>query len=325
MTLQTPASATAFQRGLFALRRRWLACLHAVLILIPAVSGMGSSVTEAERPGPLLGLPDVPSPWIEGDDELARGNLAPVETAIQRQDLRSLWYYYRRALEERYWPAGSGGNGLMSNQKTLNAAVAERAASGLRQIPGHALFLADEVEALSQRPFPPYAAVEVRQVFHVLGALGSPEAIQQIARFLDDQRDFYAAAPPSDVPLMCGFVTPAYPTSVHAANALHQALGEKSPLFGKVSPRTPLLGDGVAEMQRWWHSWQARSCRQQLPGVPLPEWRTIPGRFPLPPWYQRLSSDMVTTLMWSAMALAFAGLVWWSRSLRMEVPMKVAG
>lgn len=316
MTPQTSGSASTFGRGLAAFRRRCLAFLHGVLILLPAVPGMGASA--AERPGPLLGFSDVPSPWVEGDGELERGNLAPVETAIQRQDLHSLWYYYRRALEARYGPAGSSGNGSLGSPKTLNTAIAERAASGLRQIPGHALFLADEVEALSQRPFPPYAEMEVRQVFHVLGALGSPEAIQQIARFLDDQRDFYFKLPRSDFPMMCEFVTPAYPTSVHAADALHRALGEKSPLFGKVQPGTFMLGDRAAEMLRWWHSWQARSYRKQLPGVPLPEWRAIPGRFPLPPWYQRLSPDTWSTLMWPGMVLAFAGLVWWSRSLRME-------
>lgn len=207
----------------------------------------------------------------EADGKLHRGDLSPVDTAFQRRDLQDLWYFFGMAASSQY---GHGRTQAEEDQlkntftesaiEAMNGKIRAHAGSLLAQIPGHAVLLGDQIEAASNAPpgwDPKNEHARVHNML-ALGRLGTPEAIQQMGRFLQDKRNPQASLHTSSdagVPM---------PNWFHAAYALDDALGKKSPLEGKRPASGILKDDHFKELQQWWQSEASLAYRQPLPGLP---------------------------------------------------------
>ena len=71
-------------------------------------------------------------------------------------------------------------------EKTEATRLADLTRQALVAIPGHAKYLADQIDTLSNLKG---TSQQRQKYFLLLGRLGSPEAIQQAGRFLDDERN----------------------------------------------------------------------------------------------------------------------------------------
>lgn len=208
----------------------------------------------------------------EADGRLHRGDLSPIDAAFQRRDLPDLWYFFGMAASYQY---GYGrtvaeeqelkNTFTESAMKVMNSKIRAHAGSLLAQIPGHAAYLGDPIEAASAAPPGADPKNEHLRLHNMLalGRLGSPEAIQQIGRFLEDKRNPRAPLHTS------ADAAPPMPNWFNAAYAMDEALGKRSPLEGK-RPNSGILQDAhFKELQGWWRSEAGLSFRQPLPGLPL--------------------------------------------------------
>jgi len=211
----------------------------------------------------------------EADGRLQRGDLSPIDVAFQKHDLRELWYFYDKASAQQY--AGRTQSEASELQKTLtekdfevlNARIKAHAGELLAQIPGHAKLLGDEIETASNAPASYGSRSEQIRIhnFFSLERLASPEAIQQIGRFLDDERN------PNEELGSAGGSTGPMPNSFNAVYALDHALGKNSPFQGKRLEGGMLEPEQMRALKAWWRSDASLSYRQPLPGAALPEYR----------------------------------------------------
>lgn len=198
-----------------------------------------------------------------GVDQLKAGNYAPIDMAAN--DLELLWSYY-------LWAQGD---------------ISKRIADRLAVIPGHAQYVADMVETITtteynqRQPVPAFSGRMPRayafRILDELGELGTPEAIQQIGRFLWDKRNPDFTENPFN-----GMLMPNMFNSRFAVRALNKALGDKSPIAGKFDASEMIEpGEYSAQIIReWWASDASLPFRQPLPGVPLPDIVRNPPKVP---------------------------------------------
>ncbi|MGV3660832.1 MAG: hypothetical protein ACO1TE_11630 [Prosthecobacter sp.] len=172
---------------------------------------------------------------------------------------------------------------LASSDNTVRGVVAAQLAA----IPGHAQYVGDMVEMITNttydiyKPVQPYAGTMPRdyafRILDSLGTLATPEAIQQIGRFLYDNRN-----PEMGGDLVTGRIRPLAVNSRFALRALNNAIGDKSPIAGKVGAvEMAEPGEYYAQVIReWWASDASLPFRQPLPGVALPEIVKNPPKLP---------------------------------------------
>jgi hypothetical protein len=199
--------------------------------------------------------------------QLKAGNDETVKAAAAAGDLEMLWALYLDA-----W-----GN------KEIRTVIAAQLAA----IPGHAQYAADMVESITNttydiyKPVQQYGGIMPRnyafRILDSLGTLATPEAIQQIGRFLDDVRN-----PEMGGDLVTGRIRPLAANSSYALRALNNALGDQSPIAGKVNAvEMAEPGPYYAQVIReWWASDASLPFRQPLPGVALPEIVKNPPKLP---------------------------------------------
>ncbi len=203
----------------------------------------------------------------DADKLIDRGDLSPIKAAYEDRDLQMLWHFFGMGVNWQY----VGGSTTAEIEKAaltqlqirqLNRKVELEAAKYLALIPGHAKRLGDRIEIASNTLSPKNERI---RFLARLGQLGTPEAIQQIGRFMDDDRNPEVppnAIQPSDYDL------PA-PNYSYATAAMHEALKDNSPV--KLGPSGYFMGDNYETIQAWWRSDSSLPYRQQLPGVELPE------------------------------------------------------
>ncbi|MFO1439975.1 MAG: hypothetical protein U1F81_16750 [Verrucomicrobiaceae bacterium] len=142
---------------------------------------------------------------------------------------------------------------IKSDRYELNtrfgAKVREQVRQRISSIPGHTNFLVEGIEESSKL----IGGDRVRSSnLDLLGTIGSMEAIQQLGRFLFDDRnlegpDFY----PDDA---CGVNPRPQPNSSLATKSLHDSLGDAAP-----PPHNQL---NVEAMRAWWLSEAGRPYRE---------------------------------------------------------------
>lgn len=204
----------------------------------------------------------------ESDDQRAiiRGDLSGIQKAYDNQNIKKLWWYYGGAFNRQFgmWPTQGEENAHKALSREmrvqLNSRVQDAAAKLLVLLPGHAKYLGDKIDAASNDPHSNAARIVWMQM---LSSLGSTEAIQQIGRFLFDDRnpEFEVMAPQTDV-------MPPPDNQFVAITQMYRALKNES--LAKKNAR-PALGVNYEPLLDWWRSDASLSYRQQLPGVELPE------------------------------------------------------
>lgn len=118
-----------------------------------------------------------------------QGDLSQIHAAYQRRDLKALWNVFHHALlsgleppkEEATFTTGYSKESI----KRVNEIVRDYSGRLLSQIPGHAKYLGDGIDAIAartdeQRPRNHY--------LELLAELGSDESLHEIGRFWDDER-----------------------------------------------------------------------------------------------------------------------------------------
>lgn len=101
------------------------------------------------------------------------GDLSVITEASQAKDFRLLYALLWMTRTNRIEP-------------TAEARLANLARQALAGIPGHAKYLADQIDSMSDIKG---TSRERQHYFTLLGRVGSPEAIQQVSRFLSDERN----------------------------------------------------------------------------------------------------------------------------------------
>jgi hypothetical protein len=154
----------------------------------------------------LVGSPALDPPEIHRETIVLRqGDLSPIYDAYQRKDLETLWRVFFRSAVNWYirdyqsGRARADGGSISDGQwRELNLRIKFYSGRLLAQVPGHAVFLGNKIDNLTDRPpfinAPDISPENARDYFLPLRMLGSVECIQQIGRFLFDQRNRLSAA-----------------------------------------------------------------------------------------------------------------------------------
>jgi hypothetical protein len=232
------------------------------------------------------------------ENSLRRGDWTPIHKAYTDKDLILLWQMLYRVRE------GDQLGFSKTDEKAGKVGLSDEAAQAyarevrvyvhklLTQIPGHAKVLGDEMDR-HPRALAPFNARELRNI-------GSPEAIQQLARFLDDKRGqatpeeiasierMFEAARGTDEPIgrggpvgICYRVVP----------ELHLALGYESPVMDL---RNPVQGyvpgsEKVRERLRaWWASPASAKYRNLPQGEPPVE--PLPPKIDMKEWLKEFEA-----------------------------------
>lgn len=154
--------------------------------------------------------------WQNTQDWAARGlfnkrDFSPINEAFASKDIMTLWDYYKLSTSYQYGhPRDDTPNEIDSVRYTndeviaLNHQIRERAGTSLKEIPGHARLIGDIIDAAADM-----AKMEHRRDgwFQGLARLGSDECIEQLGRFLFDERcpdyfngpDMGMSVPPNNV------------------------------------------------------------------------------------------------------------------------------
>ncbi|MBL9133643.1 MAG: hypothetical protein JNG86_20705 [Verrucomicrobiaceae bacterium] len=220
--------------------------------------------------------------WERGG-RLQRGDAGVVEEYYREKNLRMLWSIFLKA------DAGEYGLGrtsketaelqsLAEKRSAMNAEIRERSREALESIPGHAKAFGDEVDALANVTGSQEVVERAQNrrhiLIHSLGDLGSPECIQQIGRFLLDERSPIPDGwkPYTGTMVFAPIWGPSAPSNV-AVFAMDSALGENSPW----KPYRQGAGGFVnvtfelkKYLQDWWRSEESAKYRVRLPGVEPP-------------------------------------------------------
>ncbi|MBL9133641.1 MAG: hypothetical protein JNG86_20695 [Verrucomicrobiaceae bacterium] len=210
---------------------------------------------------------------------LERGDITVVDEYHRENNLRKVWSIFGNA----YW--NSYGHGRTTQEReelkmteeqrvALNQPIRERARAILESIPGHAKSLGDEIDRLGNitgsQDVVERAQNNRGELFSLLASLGSPESIQQIGRFmLDDRRPLPEGWKPPPVVVYSPPWTPASLSDM--AMEIDRALGDASPLKRlKDLPSIGRFGIQKKYMQDWWRSEESAKYRVPLPGVEPP-------------------------------------------------------
>lgn len=136
--------------------------------------------------------------------------------------------------------------------------------ANIAAIPGHAKYLGDEIEQLSNQPLTGNGR---DNSFTLLTAVASKEAVAELGRFLFDDR-----SPDKELsekyPAADGGGYFLFPNSNMSANAIGILLGDKSP----VKTRRPGYygGPEIKQIQEWWKSREGEAFRGVAVATPPP-------------------------------------------------------
>lgn len=157
----------------------------------------------------------------------------------------------QRSLNELLFVLNGSLGGRFGEQSDL---IRKAAIEVIRQVPGHAKQLGDDIERLSESR---NTFTERERCFLLLSRIASPEAIAQIGRFLFDERN-----PEKDLGIIDGLYL--VPNSHWATQAMGEALGEK---YGIKKPLGTVGWKEVRAWQTWWQSSIADEYRKLLEPV----------------------------------------------------------
>ena len=139
-----------------------------------------------------------------------------------------------------------------------SAMIKELSVNALRAVPNHATALGDRIQRFSEMEG---TGRKIEHQFMLLEAIGSPEAIAEIARFLHDDRD-----PDRDLfPPGSGFAS--ISNSFLSSQIVGKLLGDQSPIDKE--PGAYSFND-VRAIQEWWDSPAASEFRASLPPARAP-------------------------------------------------------
>ncbi len=196
---------------------------------------------------------------------LNKGDTSPLQDAFEKTDLARLWSIFGLASHRQFHGGRTDEElkkaGLTREQiLKLNQDIRAKATEYLSLIPGHAKYLGDKVETASDVP---NNSSDREAYLELLGLLGSKEAIQQIGRFMFDER-----RPEHNPQIQYTDYQPPPPNKVLAIWAMRWALKDKAPV--SVDKSGIFSNTEMYKIEDWWRSDASLPYRQQLPGVELP-------------------------------------------------------
>lgn len=218
------------------------------------------------------------------------GDLTLIHAAYERRDLATLWrvFLFEAGPDHRMtWERARLYNAALTQGQWqgLNRHVAAYVRRLIAQVPGHARFIGDRIEALSQGPDARrvVGSGDTRRLyFDLLTGVGSPECVRELGRFIKDARGAKPPAeregsrygdaevdkglwPGNNYPVANGWI---------AVRGMELALGDGFPLAGDRTRQDKDWGfmswrpDGREAVEEWWLSEDARKYREP---PPLPE------------------------------------------------------
>ncbi len=151
-----------------------------------------------------------------------------------------------RSLPELYF--------LLSQHEQMPGTVSQiriKTIEALQKVPGYAKYLGDKVDALSEIRGSQTSS-ERSTCLGLLGRLGTPEAFEEIGRFLFDERN------PDE---LLDDNNPVGPNHFFAAISMYEALDRKGAAPFKTENVGRFLMENVEPMQRWWLSDSSKPFR----------------------------------------------------------------
>lgn len=244
--------------------------------------------------------------WHDTRILLFQGDLGPVHEAYVRRDLKLLWNIYSAsALGGLEPPDNEAGNAVMQSKEVIarvNVMVRDYSGRLLSQIPGHAKYLGDEIDAIAADTNSSSRAVRDNYL-NRLAKLGSVESLHEIGRFWDDTRgrlprDVEDAAiarfreNPSDGGLNL-------PSSVNAA-AQH-AMWDARVFFpwikgGKKGSMPFYLEEAYRKNIDWWKSEESAKYRQPIDLTHQSPEEPPPARFDIQTIYKTAQMEKERTV-----------------------------
>ncbi|MBL9132271.1 MAG: hypothetical protein JNG86_13795 [Verrucomicrobiaceae bacterium] len=207
---------------------------------------------------------------MKSDSEMInRGDLAPLDKAVAAKDFLRLSFIFEETEHRRFGPPEApqenpdvGAAERTAKAEEFNRRIRDATKERITSIPGHSDYWVKQIEEACQDP----RIGHVREsALKELGELGSMEAIQHLAVYLDDNRHPEAAFRDGKkaLPKELWQSRPNYYT---AAQALQQALGDDAPVRDKTTQRI-LRGDELdgydfETLQAWWKSDAAKPYRE---------------------------------------------------------------
>jgi len=132
--------------------------------------------------------PEQTAQWAATKAAFMQGDLGPIHEAYVKRDLKLLWKIVQYNGEFELSPEVAAQLENPSQvELAINQTVADYAGRLLRQIPGHAKFIGDEVDLIADDPSK-LTQVRRRTYLNQLAELGSGESIHEIGRFIGDPR-----------------------------------------------------------------------------------------------------------------------------------------
>ncbi|MBK8091356.1 MAG: hypothetical protein IPK32_05020 [Verrucomicrobiaceae bacterium] len=287
---------------------------------------------------------EFPSGIEQKEDEqriemVSMGDWSGIHQAYLSKDVRLLWQYWELSRRVAFGFGktndSKGRIGLPhSARESYSKDVSTYITELLTKTPGHALLLADEIDR-----YPLKGDVRIRNL-RALSKMKTPEAIQQLARFLDDERgeptkeqkDRYIKwaqeqSSKSDFP----FVAHGQGLCYDMVGFLDFALEDDSPVLDLRKANGGFLADVIAARKRlktWWASDASLKYRQPPAAQLAPE--PVPPKIDMKEWlkaYQakkstaapssqqnapQTTSDSPSWLLWGGGALTVVCIVWLS-------------
>jgi hypothetical protein len=264
---------------------KMIALLLALLSVTPTFAALSLEMkTQEER-----------EQWSAAAALIFQGDLSPVHAAYVRRDLKFLWNLYCLSLSGATLPPSDRGTidrRLNVDVPSLNAIVRDYSGRLLSQIPGHAKYLGDEIDALAAQGGDGNLLRD--NYLDRLAQLGSDECLHEIGRFWDDTRGRlppeqekatieYFRGKPNDAGLQL-------PSPVNRVAHIAMWQAKYSYPWQKAGKKTqhPLLTarDDMKKVEDWWRSAESEKCRQPIDLTRQPPEEPAPQRLDLQTLYQ---------------------------------------
>jgi hypothetical protein len=187
----------------------------------------------------LTAFPSFAQPGPTLDARLSRGDASALQEVAESRSMDLLMDTLFQAIRRQYGEQ--------------SGVIKEITAERLRDFPNHAAALGDEIDRFSEMEG---TGRKVEHQFMILEAIGSPEAIAEIGRFVHDDRD-----PDKELfPPGSGFAS--ISNSFLCSQIMGRLLGDKSPI--QKEPGAYSWKD-VRAIQEWWDSPASSEYRASLP------------------------------------------------------------
>jgi hypothetical protein len=215
----------------------------------------------------------------EDKKRLAQGDMTPIQKAFEEKNIKVLW-------------AHTLGFDTSVMTREQNIAISAEAARWLTQLPGHTQVMIDRIEEKYEQTKDIKISADSRYIvglekpadteeqlrviedlqmrilikpgheFNALMEFQSPECVQTLMTYLDDERCIGILHHDGNVTL----ITPDIPNSRHAMRSLNYILGPESPDKSERVPNTFFLNVAASRQQfkNWWLSDASKKWRTPI-------------------------------------------------------------